>query len=275
MHRVLFRMFLSGACAVLLLLACIPPASGGPPFRTDDPEPPEHKHWQLYAGVSYQTGKEESVGAAPFLEADYTFLPDFQLHAIVPNAFAKAKPGPTLFGLGNIELGVEYRFMHESDRVPMAGLFPLIEVPTGSRARGLGTGEPQFFLPLWFQKRSGRWTAFGGGGYWINPGEGNRNFWYTGLVLERDIGKRFTVGAEVFHLTPTTRDGESETGYNLGAIVSFNDAHHFICSAGSDIHGPARFFFYAAYLLTWGPSEKDAVRNEKNDPRPSGKAGGR
>lgn len=199
---------------------------------------------------------------APFLEADYAFLPDFQLHAVVPNAFHRVKSGPTLLGVGNVELGVEYRFLRESDYTPMAGFFPLVEVPTGSRARGLGTGQAQFFLPVWLQKSWGHWTAFGGGGYWVNPGAGNRDSWYTGWVLEHDIGKRLTVGMEVFHATPSKQDGESETGYNIGAIVSFSDTHHFICSAGSDIRGPARFLFYAAYFLAWGPPEKGGNRRE-------------
>lgn len=140
----------------------------------------------------------------------------------------------------------------------MAGIFPLMEVPTASKARGLGTGQAQSFLPLWLQKSNGPWTTYGGGGYWINPGAGNRNYWYLGWLLQRDITKWLTLGAEIFHNTPAAAGAPHEIGYNLGAIVNFTDTHHFICSAGTDIKGPASFFFYAAYLITWGPeSEKE------------------
>jgi hypothetical protein len=51
----------------------------------------------------------------------------------------------------------------------------LLEVPTGSKSDGLGSGQMQAFLPLWLQKCVGDWTVYGGGGYGINPGAGNEN----------------------------------------------------------------------------------------------------
>ncbi len=144
----------------------------------------------------------------------------------------------------------------------MVGAFPLIELPTGSKSRGLGTGSTQLYLPIWVQKSWGPWTTYGGGGYWINPGKGNKNYWYTGWLLQRDVTKWLTVGAEIFHTTSPTRDGRRETGYNIGGIFNFSDKHHLIGSAGTDIHGPANFFFYAAYLITWGAPEKG--REDKN-----------
>ncbi|MGD0235720.1 MAG: hypothetical protein ABSC55_14440 [Syntrophorhabdales bacterium] len=228
----------------------------GPPFRTDDPEPVEYKHWEFYTATQYQNDRDGVSGTAPHLEANYGVAPDVQLHIIAPDAYDRPRGGPTLAGLGDVELGVKYRFIQEGDYVPMVGTFPFLEVPTASKTRGLGTGQFQFFLPLWFQKSWGPWTSYGGGGYWINPGTGNKNYWYAGWLLQRDITKWLTVGAEVFHLTPSTADGEHETGYNIGAILNFTENHHLICSAGTDIHGPASFFFYAAYLWTWGPPEK-------------------
>lgn len=64
----------------------------------------------------------------------------------------------------------------------------------------------------------------------------------------------------MFHQTAPVTGGQAETGYNIGAIINFTEVHHFICSAGTDIHGPASFFFYASYLMTWGPAETGAER---------------
>jgi len=230
--------------------------SAGPPFRTDDPEPVDYQHWEFYTATQYQNDKDGVTGTAPHLEANYGVAPNVQLHMIAPNAYNRPRGGPTSFGLGDVELGVKYRFIEERDYIPMVGTFPLLEVPTGSQTRGLGTGYTQFYVPVWFQKSWGPWTTYGGGGYWINPGMGNKNYWYTGWLLQRDITKWLTVGAYLFHMTPPTTDSDHETGYNIGAIVNFTENHHFICSAGTDIHGPASFFFYAAYLWTWGPPEK-------------------
>jgi hypothetical protein len=62
------------------------------------------------------------------------------------------------------------------------GLFPVLEVPIGEENRGLGVGHWRGYLPLWVQKSFGDWTTYGGGGYWINHGNGtiDRDNWYFG-----------------------------------------------------------------------------------------------
>jgi hypothetical protein len=246
----------ASAVLVVALLWALP-VLAGPPFRTDDPETVDYKHWEFYAATQYENDGGDVFGTAPHFEINHGVLPNVQLHLIVPHAYNRPKDGPALLGLGNVELGVKYRFIQESDYIPMVGIFPLLEVPTGSKARSLGTGRPQFFFPVWLQKSLGPWTSYGGGGYWVNPGTGNKNYWFAGWLLQRNITKWLTVGAELFHVTPPTTDGQSETGYNLGGFINLSDVHHFIFSAGADIRGPANSFFYAAYLITWGPPEKN------------------
>jgi hypothetical protein len=91
------------------------------------------------------------------------------------------------WGLADTELGIKYRFI-EQDKTswaPSISIYPLLEVPTGNAARGLGTGRTHAFVPIWIQKDFGEWTTFGGGGYWTNPGRGNKNHWFVGWVLPR------------------------------------------------------------------------------------------
>ena len=228
----------------------------GPPFRTDDPEPVDYEHWEFYTATQYENDRGDLTGTAPHFETNYGVMENVQLHLLAPLAYDRPARGPLLVGPGDVELGVKYRFLQESDRAPMAAVFPLLEVPAGSEARGLGTGRAQVFIPLWLQKSWGPWTTYGGGGYWINPGTGNRDYWYAGWLLQRNIFPWLTLGVELFHMTPATTDGQHETGYNVGFIVNFTERHHFIGSAGTDIHGPAHSFFYAAYLFTWGPPAK-------------------
>jgi hypothetical protein len=54
---------------------------------------------------------------------------------------------------------------------------------------------------VWLQKDIGDWTINGDGGYWINPGSGNRNYWFFGSLLQRKITDQFKIGAEIFHQT--------------------------------------------------------------------------
>ena len=90
----------------------------------------------------------------------------------------------TEFGPGDPEVSVKYRLLtaEPDDSWPQIGIFPMLEVPTGNAERNLGTGSTHAFLPLWLQKDFGKWTTYGGGGYWINPGPGNKNYWFVGWV---------------------------------------------------------------------------------------------
>jgi hypothetical protein len=50
-------------------------------------------------------------------------------------------------------------------------------------------------LPVWAQKDMGPWSLFGGG-YAINPGDGNRNYWTGGIALTRQASKQLLLGVE-------------------------------------------------------------------------------
>jgi hypothetical protein len=105
--------------AVVALLAAVSPVSAGPPFRTDDPEPVDYRHSEFYAATQYENDKGSLSGTAPHFELKYGAASDVQFHLIIPNAYSMSKGGPTLFGLGNTEVGVKYRFIQESEYVPM------------------------------------------------------------------------------------------------------------------------------------------------------------
>jgi hypothetical protein len=85
----------------------------------------------------------------------------------------------------------------------------------------------------------------------INPGTGNENYWFFGWEVQRDLSEHFTLGAEIFHQTPSEVDGESSTGFNVGAIINFTDLHHLLISAGKNFSGSKDTFYYAGYQLTF------------------------
>ena len=159
--------------------------------------------------------------------------------------------GPSSYGYGDTELGIKLRFVQEGAWLPQIGTFPLLEVPSGSHDRNLGSGHLQTFLPLWLQKSVGKWTAYGGGGYWINPGPHNRNWWYAGLVIQRRMLASLTPGFEFFHGTSEEVDGQREIGLNFGLIWDLSDTQHLMFSAGPAIQGSNQMQGYFAYQLTF------------------------
>jgi hypothetical protein len=144
------------------------PAIAGPPFQTDDPEPVEYKHWEIYLASQFRHDKDGDSATLPHVEINYGVIPNVQLHLIVPLAYNSPSGEKSQYGLGDIEVGTKVRFIQESERMPMVGIFPMVEIPTGNHDEGLGNGKAQFFIPLWLQKSWGPWTSYGGGGYWVN-----------------------------------------------------------------------------------------------------------
>ena len=129
---------------------------GGPPFLTDDPEPVDYQHWEFYvASIDSKTAGDWS-GTAPHVELNYGVVPNVQLHLITPLAYDAPAGDHSHYGYGDTELGVKFRFLQESDKLPQAGIFPLVELPSGRAADGLGNGRAQLFLPLWLQKAGAR-----------------------------------------------------------------------------------------------------------------------
>lgn len=237
-----------------LLLLPVPHRSfAGPPYVTDDPETVDYRHWELYLASQAAHDKDGWAGTGPHVEVNYGVWPNVQLHLIAPMAFALPPDSTGQYGYGDTEVGVKVRFIQESNWRPMVGIFPLLELPSGNSQNGLGSGQVQAFLPLWVQKSIGPWQTYGGGGYWINPGSGNKNYGFVGWQIQREILEHVTLGAEVFHTTPRVEQGDAETRFNIGLVWDITETQHLLLSAGRGIQGSNTFQGYFAYLFTFGP----------------------
>jgi len=247
------------AVAILLGLgaAAFAPTSAlaGPPFRTDDPVPVDYEHGELYLFATGTQAKGTNEGVAPGIEANYGFLPNAMLHVILPGAYSR-EDGHTNWGYGDTEIGLKYRFLDGGPEGTglMAGIFPLVVVPTGDKGQGLGGGETQVFLPLWLQKDFGPWTTYGGGGYWVNPGSGNKDYWFAGWLLQRQVTDHLVLGGEVFYQSADTLDSVDSTGFNLGGIYDFSSQQHVLFSVGTGIQNASEtnsFSYYLGYQYTF------------------------
>jgi hypothetical protein len=235
------------------------PALAGPPFLTDDPEPVEYKHWEIYGFSTATFLHGQSSGVLPGFEMNYGAFPDLQLHIIAPISFVRDRPTGNRFGFGDTQFGVKYRFLNPAggDSWPQIGTFPMLVVPTGNSDRGLGSGRTHVFLPVWLQWDIGKWTTYGGGGYWINPGPGNRNYWFTGWQVQRKVMENLAIGGEVFGQSASTTDGpgaDASAGFNLGGIYDVTERDHFLVSAGRGLMNARttnEFSYYVAYLVTF------------------------
>lgn len=230
---------------------------GGPPFLTDDPAPVDYQHWEFYVASMHTKTADGWEGTAPHIELNYGIVPNVMLHLIAPLAYDAPNSGNARYGYGDTELGFKYRFFQETKRLPQAGIFPLLEIPTSNAP----DGHVQAFLPLWLQKSFGDWTVYGGGGYGINPGAGNENYGFVGAVVQKQITKKILLGAEIYHSTTMETGGRGDTAFNVGTVIDLTDQHHLLFSAGRSINGPTDFQCYIAYQFTFGPEFFHSFRN--------------
>lgn len=249
------RMRAATLCVGLAMVAA-GAAQAGPPFVTDDPEPVDLGHWEVYGFSAGTHVQGDSSGVLAGTEVNYGAAPNLQLHIIVPLAYDDPRGGSTQVGIGDVELGAKYRFITpgEKDWFPQVGVFPLIELPAGDPDRGLGTGKTRVFLPVWLQKDMGDWTTYGGGGYWINPGPGNKDYWFTGWLLQRQVTKQLAIGAELFHDTAMTVGGRDSSGFNVGGVYDITEHYHLLFSAGrglQDARDTNQFSYYLALQKTF------------------------
>ncbi len=239
------------ALAVCLNLIPATRAPAGPPFLTDDPEPVDYKHWEAYVFTQGELSHGGYAFEGPAYEMNYGALPDTQVHLIVPMTTVGGGGASAASGLGDTEVGIKYRFVHETNGWPQIGIYPLVELPTGDASRSLGNGRTWLQLPLWAQKSWGPWTTYGGGGAVLNSAPGQRDHPYGGWLVQRGFGKRLVLGGELFAEGRDMDDDKGFAALNFGG--SYNVSGHFslLFSAGHSVAGDAHTLWYFAFYWTW------------------------
>jgi hypothetical protein len=230
--------------AGLILAAIAVPASAGPPFLTDDPDPTDLGHWEIYAFTGGEA-RHSTLDADVGLDLNYGAAKDVQLTATLPLSFAHAPLTGWRSGTGDVELGVKYRFFRDEGRGLSAAIFPRAILPTAGHSPG---GKTRFLLPLWVGKDfAGGTSLFGGGGYLINPGPGNRDFWQAAVAITHDLRDGVSVGAEIAHQGADTAGGTAQTHAGVGSILHIAGPASLLVSGGptwSDHR--TGYHFYAA-----------------------------
>lgn len=215
----------------------------GPPYLTDDPEPVETHHWETYLFMQGVVSPSAKSGLLPAFEANYGPFADAQIQIQVPYAFEEVD-GLQRRGWGDLQAGFKYRFVQEGEGRPQVAVYPQVQAPTGSEARGLGSGHWRLYLPLLFQKSFGAWTTYGGPGWWRNPGEGRRNYATFGWQVQRAFGEDLSLGAELFHQQADTLDGAASTTFNVGFIRALGPRFAAVGSLGRVFHGETGYQTY-------------------------------
>ncbi len=223
--------------AIILALTgggAVGPAAAGPPYLNDDPDPTDVGHWEIY-NFAVGAGAPGSLDGQAGFDLNYGVAKDLQLTAVLPLAFDNARSFAVeglRAGPGDVELAVKYRFLHQSDDTwtPDVAVFPRLFAPTADRR--FGSGRFGLLLPVWAEKDFGPWSVFGGGGYQINPGAGQLDFWQGGVAVSRTLGERLSLGAELYGQTRDAKDGDAFRTLNVAATYKLMTHWSLLASVG-------------------------------------------
>jgi hypothetical protein len=234
-HLAALALALAGAGAMLPA-----PALAGPPFVTDDPEPTDLHHWEIY---NFATGgRDDGVTSLEAgVDLNYGAAPDLQLTATLPLHTVTAEP----LDVGDVELAAKYMFLHQHEGIFSAdvSLFPRVFVPTGR-----GSRRTQVLLPLWAQRDFGKWSVFGGGGYTLNPGPGQSNYWQQGIAVTRELRPGWQLGVEYYGQGRASEDDRPVQGVNLGTIIHLHGPFSLLGSLGQGLNRRQTIFYTALKL---------------------------
>lgn len=234
----------------LVAAAILMPATlhAGPPFLTDDPEPTDTGHWEIFAPLFEIEGSGRDNEGSLGVEINYGAAEDVQLTLGLAAAFAHDGTG-SRWGAGDLEASIKYRFYHDEAAQLQIAAFPGITLPTASK--GIGAGRVTALLPLWGQKDWGKWSLFGGGGYAINPGSDNRNYWTGGVAVSRHFTDRLLIGMETNWQGADSVGGKASTNIGVGAIYDLPGPMRLLASGGPTFEkgGGKGFHSFAALGL--------------------------
>jgi hypothetical protein len=236
--RTSFRRFYSPCILFLMLLVCALRgfAQAGPPFRTDDPETPGNKHWEINFGWIGNRNPAAGQYQVPDVDINYGLGDRIQLKYELPIAISETRvdtddAGQTysketvIAGLGQSLLGVKFRFYQHHPGDPWIGRSPSLvpekpgdpgEVeepkvdfsvgsypqlslnnPTSSVRRGVVASGPDFLLPLEANARFGPIRVDGEIGYHF----GNHALpqsWIRGMIVGHEFSDSTEAYAEIY-----------------------------------------------------------------------------
>jgi hypothetical protein len=230
------------------LLLTISSVQAGPPFVTDDPEPPPPGGWEINVPFIIERSSGKTEMDAPLFDLNYG-VPSVQLKLEFPISIVHEDGSGTSAGAGDLLLGVKWRFYNNEKSHVQLGIYPQVLVPTGDPARDLGEGRTAFVFPLLAQQNWDKWTLYGNVGFWWQTATEEQNYIYAGAVLEREFNERLTLGVELFGNSPKERGSRSDVAFHVGGTWKLTEHLNLLFAGGRDIVGDTRAMGYIGLQL--------------------------
>ena len=124
------------------LLVTLASAQAGPPFATDDPEPPPPGGWEINVPFILERTPGRTEMDSPLFDLNYG-LPNVQLKLEIPVKVGHVDADGTMAGAGDLLVGMKWRFLNNEQSKFQLGVYPQLLLPTGiARADSARVGLP-------------------------------------------------------------------------------------------------------------------------------------
>ncbi len=200
------------------------------PLITDDTETQGKGRFQVEIGGEYDRDRGIVEGVL-IKEMDYAVTTTLtygivdhgDVFIILPYQWLRVKNDGVMVantdGVSDIAVGVKWRLYEE--RGLSFAVKPGASIPTGSSARGLGTGKADYNTYLIISKESDPWEVHMNLGYIRNEnriGE-RRDIWHASLAGAYEVEKLLKICADIGIETNRDKTSEVEPSYLLGGII--------------------------------------------------------
>lgn len=280
-----------------MLIAAVGPlfAQAGPPFRTDDPETPGNRHWEINFGFIADHNPAAAYYQTPDFDMNYGWGDRIQLKYELPISEYTNADNSTAAGLGNSLLGVKWRFYEhrrpnfkpDDDKAVNFSIstYPQLSLdnPTSAVRRGIVQYRgPMFLLPMEMNARIGWLRVDGETGYWF----GNRDApdqWIRGMIAGHEFTERTELYAEIYDEQDANRINgipkQREATLGLGGRHSLNrdGTLNLLFMGGRSfqavtrLNGQPNWIAYLGLQVLLGPKEHNAqvgVLPDEDHPQP-------
>ena len=230
--------------AGIFLASLVAPRCFAPPPLVSGDVPVAGKgRFEWYLGGLYKKGPTGGISRLlPANELVYGFS-DRQEFSLEFTGLSEAGN----YGLGDAVIGTKYLFVAETDARPgLAGSFE-IKLPTGDKARGLGSGEFDYDLRLRTQKTWGRFTLLGNVGYtqvtaptYGGVHQATSNVWLLSFVQEYRATDRTALLAEIYFESRGAPGEPNSLAVNLGFRHKLGDDLEINAALGRSARGGQR-----------------------------------
>jgi hypothetical protein len=219
-------------------------AFAGPPYQTDDPEPPGTHGWEINLPFTMERAADGSL-SGQWVSADmaYAFDDWTQLTLQLATPFMHAAGIGTKSSFGDVNLQYGRRFGTDAKR-GYFGVAPQVTFPTGRHAYGLSAGRVTADFPLLYQRDIARVSVYTDLRYRLYGGDNGKSYWIWGVAGEGNLSEALSAGAELFGTSPTWYGGQYSAGFNLGLDVALSEQASILFSVGRSFRNDPRLTLY-------------------------------